>query len=166
MYLLELVNKKKGKYDEEVRLVLYRLITKVKGLNLVPKTSTKTSSSSISALVPRKRISHGVRFLLPYGTKVIEDSFLVVVDRIQYLFIHEPEHGIFYMDESHRIYFKCSDDLAKVSTEHLFYLRTELMSHEKLKNNYHFLKNLWIPDFSWIKPENTRWGWWVLQSVL
>lgn len=38
LQLLELVNKKKGKYVEKLTLVLERLITKVKDLYLVTKT--------------------------------------------------------------------------------------------------------------------------------
>ncbi|CAH1415302.1 unnamed protein product [Lactuca virosa] len=55
LQLLELVNKKKGKYFEELRLVLERLITKVKDLALVLNTSNKTSSSSVSASMSWKR---------------------------------------------------------------------------------------------------------------
>lgn len=48
----------KGKYVEELRLVLEKLITKMKILDLVPKTPTKPSSSSSSASVLKKNFLH------------------------------------------------------------------------------------------------------------
>ncbi|CAI9279704.1 unnamed protein product [Lactuca saligna] len=70
------------------------------GYDLVPKTSNKPSSSSTSTSVPWSRTLNGVKFVLPYGTEVTDNSFLVVVHHVQHKFILGPEHDIFYMDES------------------------------------------------------------------
>ncbi|CAI9280910.1 unnamed protein product [Lactuca saligna] len=114
--LLELVKKQKGKYTKELRLVLEKLIKKVKGLDSVLKTPTKPSSNSGFALVHGKRASLNVKFLLPYGTKVIDNYLPININPIQNTLIHKHGHGIFYMDESQCIYFQHSNDLAKVST--------------------------------------------------
>lgn len=101
-------------FDEErpkmlLKLVLLasleRLSIKVKAFDLVLKTSTKHSSSSASASMPRKRTSNSVKFLLSYGTKITYNSFPLGVDPVQHLFLHQPENGIFYMDESQRMFF-------------------------------------------------------------
>lgn len=97
-HLLEFLNKHKGKYAEELRLVLETFTKKVKGLDLVPKTSTKRSLSSTAASVPMKRTSNSLKFLLSYGTTVINKSLPVAGDHVQHIFIHQSGHEIFYMD--------------------------------------------------------------------
>lgn len=139
MQLLELINKQKGKYVEELRLILERLITKANDLDLVPKTSDKPSSSSTSASLSRKKTFKGVTFLLPYGTKFIDNSLPVGVHPLQHMFIIQPKHDILYMDESKRMCFQCSSDLAKAPTEHLVRLKTVSLVFAKLSQNYHFL---------------------------
>lgn len=66
-------HKTKGKYAEELRLVLERLITKVKGLELVPKTPIKHSLSLSSASVP-----DNVKFLCQWVLiKFKRSSFII-----------------------------------------------------------------------------------------
>lgn len=88
-----------------LRLLLERLIKKVKGTGLVRKNHTKPFSSPTFASMLRKKTSYNVKFILSYGTKVIHNSLSMGVEPIQHLFINQPKHGIFYMDESQRMFF-------------------------------------------------------------
>lgn len=145
-----------------MRFVLERLITKVKSLDLVPNTSTKPFSSSMVASVPRKRTPNNIIFILLYDTMVINNSVPMGVDLLQYMFIHQPKHNIFYIDESQHMCFQCSIDLAKAPTEHLVHLRIECMGHIELEKNLHFLislevnkrrKELEICDYFQVNPK-------------
>lgn len=89
-------------------------------------------------------------------------SFPVGVDHIKHMFIHQPKHGFFYMDESQRMCFQRSNDLAKAPTEHLVHLWIECTCHIKLEHRYHFLislevnkrkKKLEIYEYFWVKEE-------------
>ena len=76
--ILDIIKNHKGIHAQELKLTLDILINKVKGLDLVLAEKHKTPSTSAST--SRSRKSTNVDFLLPFGTKYINNSLLVGVD--------------------------------------------------------------------------------------
>lgn len=145
-----------------MRLILERFIINVKDLDLAPRTLNKSSLSSASASVSWKKTFKGIRFLIPYGTKVTDNSLLICFHLAQHMFILQTKHGIFYMDESKRMCFQCSNDFVEASTKHLIHLRIVYIIFTKLTQNYHFSistelnnrkKKLSRLDYFWVDVE-------------
>ncbi|CAI9272198.1 unnamed protein product [Lactuca saligna] len=99
--------------------------------------SSGPSRSSPSGRTGAPRQSKNTKFLLTYGTRYINNKLLVGVEPIQYMFILEPEYGIFYLDSHNQICFQRTNDLHSAPTEHLFHLRLERLGHFELERAYH-----------------------------
>ncbi|CAI9260052.1 unnamed protein product [Lactuca saligna] len=122
MQILEIINKYKSVHAQEVKLEIQQLLNKVKKPNLVPSTGPLASSSrsASSGRTDAPQHSKTTRFLLPYGTRYINDELPIGVEPIQYMFIPKPEHGIFYLNSQNQICFQRTDGLPSAPTEHLF----------------------------------------------
>ncbi|CAI9279872.1 unnamed protein product [Lactuca saligna] len=85
-----------------------------------PSTSGKTGAS---------RRSIYTKFLLPYGTRYINNERLVGIKSIQHMFMQEPEHGLHHIELERGYRVLISLELSKT------------------------LEELKIDEFGWVKPK-------------
>ncbi|CAI9280263.1 unnamed protein product [Lactuca saligna] len=156
----EIISKHKGIHAQEVKLAIETLINKVKKLNLVP--SVGPSQPSTSERTSKPKISKSTKFLLPYGTRYINNKKSVGIEPIQHMFIWELEHGIFYLASQNQMCFQHIEDLLDAPIEHLFNLHLEGMRHKYMEIGYcvlisfklnKHLTDLHLDDSKWLKPE-------------
>ena len=164
--ILSIVSKHKSKAAAEVKIAIETLIDKVRRLGLIPSEDKPKRRSSSSAIASSSRSVNPSKpdpcqLLLPYGTRIINNSLPAGVEPVQHKFIPEPEHGIFYFD-GNRMCFQRSADLQKAPTEHLLNLRLACMDFPNLEKGFHYLisnelitrrEELKIGVFGWTKPE-------------
>ncbi|KAL4586416.1 hypothetical protein LXL04_011052 [Taraxacum kok-saghyz] len=114
---------------KELKIALNQLIENCQRLKLIPAAPAKPSSAGTSSVAPKRSKSKHISFLLPYGTRYINNKLPAGVEPVQYLFIRQPEHGMFYMDANFQMCFQRTSDLPAAPTEHLYHLRLECMGH-------------------------------------
>ena len=101
-----IIDKQKGVHAKEVKLAIQHLLNKVKKLNLVPSTGPSgLSRPSLSGRTSAPRQFKNNKFLLPYGTRYINNELPMGVELDQYMFILEPEPGIFYLNSQNHMCF-------------------------------------------------------------
>ncbi|CAI9300651.1 unnamed protein product [Lactuca saligna] len=156
----EIINKHKGSHAQEVTLAIQQLLNKVKKLNRVPSLGPSRPSTPGRPCAPRQ--SNNTKFLLLYGTRYINNKLPTGVEPIQYMFIRELEHSIFYLDGQNYMCFQYTDELPAAPTKHLFHLRMEGLSHFEHEREHCVLISLEISkrleelkndDFEWVKHE-------------
>ncbi|CAI9293938.1 unnamed protein product [Lactuca saligna] len=156
MKIQQSIDKNKGIHAQEMELAIQQLLIKVKKLNLVSLVGPSRPSYSTRIGAPKQ--SKITMFLLPYGTRYINNKLPTGVEPVQYMFIREPEHGIFYLYSQHHMCFQHTDDLPATHTEHLFHLRFEGLGHFEIERGYHGLislelskrlQELQIDEFRW-----------------
>ncbi|CAI9292107.1 unnamed protein product [Lactuca saligna] len=113
-----------------MKLELQQLITKAKKLNLVPSADLKLPFliKHVSPKCPKF-----TKLLLPFGIVYINNKLLVGVEPIQHVFIWEPKHGIFYLDNQNQMCFQRIEDLPFAPTKQLFHLHVECIRHKELE---------------------------------
>lgn len=126
----------KGIHAQELKVALNQLIEKCQRLKLIPAPSSKSPSAGTSSAAPRRSKSKHIPFLLPYGTRYINNTLPAGVEPVQYKFIRQPEHGMFYMDANFQMCFQRTSDLSAAQTEHLYHLRLECMGHPEQEGFY------------------------------
>ena len=78
----------KGIHAQELKVALNRLIEKCQRLKLIPAPPSKTPSAGTSSAAPRRSKSKHIPFLLPYGTRYINNTLPVGVEPVQYVPVH------------------------------------------------------------------------------
>ena len=164
--ILFIVSKHKSKAAAEVNIAIETLIDKVRKLGLIPTEDKPKHRSLTSAITSSSRSENPsqpdpCQLLLPYGTRIINNSLPAGVEPLQHKFIPEPEHEIFYFD-GNRMCFQRSADMHKAPTEHFINLCLACMDFPDLEKGFHFLisnelitrkEELKIGVFAWTKPE-------------
>ena len=163
--ILAIVSKQRSKAAAEVKVAIETLMEKVRELGLIPpedKSKRKKSAAAGPSTQPRgPDVSQYCQLLLPYGTKVINNTLPAGIEPVQHKFIPFPERGIFYFD-GQNMCFQREEDLAKAPTEHLSNLRLCCKHYPALEKGFHFLisnelinrrEELRIGEYAYIKPE-------------
>lgn len=91
------------------------MVNKVRNLNLVPLLDT-TSTSIVTGASSVRRKSKHAKFLFSFRNVYKNNVLLVGVDIVQYLFIREPEHEMFYVDDKYHMCFQRFVNLYKAPT--------------------------------------------------
>ena len=163
--ILSIVSKQRSKAAAEVKVAIEKLMEKVRGLGLIPpedKSKRRRSAAAGPSSQPKGPvISEYCQLLLPYGTKVINNTLPAEVEPVQHKFVPFPERGIFYFD-GQNMCFQREEDLSKSPTEHLSNLRQSCMHYLALEKGFHYLisnelinrrDELRTGEYSFIKPE-------------
>ena len=125
LQIQEIIATHKSIHAQELKVVPSELIAKCQRLKLISAPPVKDPSACTSSVAPKKSKVNHRPYLLPYGTKYINNKLPTGVEPIQLLFIRSPEHGMFYMDANHQMCFQRTTDLPATQTEHLYHLRLE-----------------------------------------
>ncbi|CAI9290142.1 unnamed protein product [Lactuca saligna] len=127
-------------HAKEVKLELQQLINKFKKLNLVPLAGSSQAFTTDKTCKPKT--FEFSKYLLPFGIVYINKKLPMGVEPIHHMFIWEPEHGIFHLNNQNQMCFQCTKDLPSALNEHLFHLRLEYIRHKEFKQGYHVLISL------------------------
>ncbi|KAL4590854.1 hypothetical protein LXL04_003798 [Taraxacum kok-saghyz] len=136
LQIQEIIVTHQGIHALELKVALNQLIEKCQRLKLIPAPQSKTPSAGTSSAAPRRSKSKHIPFLLPYGTRYINNTPPTGVEPVQYKFIRFPEHGMFYMDANFQMCFQRTSELPAAQTEHLYHLRLECIGHPKQEGFY------------------------------
>ena len=105
LQIQDIIANHKSIHAQELKVALSHLIEKCQRLKLILAAPVKNPSAGTSSAAPRKSKTNHRPFLLPHGTKYINNTLPAGVEPVQYLFIRSPEHGMFYMDANHQMCF-------------------------------------------------------------
>ncbi|CAI9282794.1 unnamed protein product [Lactuca saligna] len=100
----------------------------------MPPVGPSRPSSSGRTGAPRQ--SKNTKFMLPYGTRYINNDLPLDVEPVQYMFIREPKHVIFFLESQNHMCFQRTDDLSSAPIKHLFHLCIEGLNHFELERGY------------------------------
>ena len=141
------------------------MLSEFRGLGLIPPEDKakrrRSAAAGPSSQSKAPVISKYCQLLLPYGTKVINNTLPAGVEPVQHKVIPFPEPRIFYFD-GQNMCFQRSEDLAKAPTEHLSNLRHYCMHFPDLEKGFHYLISIKLinrrdelrtVEYAFIKPE-------------
>ena len=122
LQIQDIIASHKSIHAQELKVALSQLIQKCQRLKLISFPPVKDLSVGTSSAAPKKSKTNHRPFLLPCGTKYINNTLPAGVEPVQHVFIRSPEHGMFYMDANHQMCFQRTSDLPQAQTEHLYHL--------------------------------------------